>query len=72
MSGKTRHTPMRMCGVCRLRAPKATLKRFVRMGDELVPDETHTASGRGLYLCEAPRCGEAFFRRHAKRNAKGQ
>ena len=62
---------MRMCGVCRLRAPKATLKRFTRNGDELVPDETYTVPGRGLYLCESTRCTEAFFRRHAKRNAKG-
>ncbi len=71
MSKKAGHVPLRMCCVCRTRAPKAELRRFTAGAEGFVPDEHHTAPGRGLYLCGRPDCGEAFARGRAKRKTKG-
>ncbi|MDL2315737.1 YlxR family protein [Desulfovibrio sp. OttesenSCG-928-A18] len=63
-----------MCVICRRRAPKSTLLRMVMRSDKAqpVPDQKQTAPGRGIYICDEPRCKEAFTRRYAKRKAKGQ
>jgi predicted RNA-binding protein YlxR (DUF448 family) len=69
-----RHTPIRMCVICRRRAPKTALTRFTAgpEGTDPVPDKKRGTPGRGMYLCDEPRCRAAFSRRCAKRKAKGQ
>jgi len=74
---ETKHIPFRMCVICRQRAPKYALTRFTAAafhsgGAEIEPDRKQQAQGRGVYLCDAPRCREAFSRRRVKRKAKGQ
>lgn len=39
-------------------------------GMRLVPDPRQRAPGRGLYVCESPKCREAFSQIGAKRKAK--
>ncbi len=74
MDEKARHVPMRMCAICRKRAPKNTLTRFIQTSEKAdpVPDQKQKAPGRGVYVCDEARCREAFSRRSAKRKAKGQ
>ncbi|HOG01735.1 MAG TPA: YlxR family protein [Clostridia bacterium] len=51
--------PMRMCVACRQMTPKKQLIRVVRTPqDEIRPDPTGKASGRGAYLCRNPQCLE--------------
>lgn len=63
-----------MCIICRQRAPKAALERYVggpaQAGPE--PDPRQTAPGRGFYVCKETRCQEAFLRGSVKRKKKGQ
>ena len=68
------HIPERMCVICRKRAAKKTLARFVVPvpGAQPVPDEHQTAPGRGMYVCEERRCHEAFSRRGAGKKGKGR
>ena len=63
-----------MCVICRQRLPKVALARFIAGFDGAGPvlDPKQQAPGRGVYLCDTPRCREAFSRRSAKRKAKGQ
>jgi predicted RNA-binding protein YlxR (DUF448 family) len=70
----SRHTPVRMCVICRRRAPKTALTRFTAGPEETdpVPDKKRGTPGRGMYLCDEPGCRTAFSRRCAKRKAKGQ
>ena len=74
MADVKKHIPMRMCAICRTRAPKAALKRFTHVseGADPVPDQKQIAPGRGVYVCNEQRCQEAFSRRRVKRKAKGQ
>lgn len=69
-----KHIPIRMCVICRRRAPKAALTRFTAVSNPAgpVPDPKQQAPGRGMYICDEPRCREAFSRRSAKRKVKGQ
>lgn len=43
----------RSCAGCRLRGPRASLRRFVVADGEIVADTTQTMPGRGAYLCDA-------------------
>jgi predicted RNA-binding protein YlxR (DUF448 family) len=66
-----------MCVICRQRAPKYALTRFTAAafhsgGAKIEPDRKQMAQGRGVYLCDALSCQEAFSRRRVKRKAKGQ
>ncbi|TVQ98103.1 MAG: YlxR family protein [Desulfovibrionales bacterium] len=46
-----------MCVVCRHKAPKSALRRFVRDPDRKpVADPGQTLPGRGLYVCNQPSC----------------
>lgn len=77
MRDKGKHIPLRMCVICRQRAPKRALTRFTAAAFHsgvatIEPDSKQRAPGRGVYLCDAPRCREAFSRRSVKRKAKGQ
>ena len=71
---KARHIPVRMCAICRTRAPKNRLARHTLPAGqtEPVPDERYTAPGRGIYLCGEERCRKAFSQRYAKKKAKRQ
>jgi Predicted nucleic-acid-binding protein implicated in transcription termination len=72
--GKAKHIPIRMCCICRKRAPKRTLARYVGVPGVADPvlDREQIVPGRGAYLCGEPRCEEAFIRRTAQRKGKGQ
>lgn len=51
--------PMRMCVGCRQMRPKKELLRIVRTPEnEIRPDRTGKASGRGAYICPAAECLE--------------
>ncbi|MDR2488616.1 MAG: YlxR family protein [Desulfovibrio sp.] len=65
---------MRMCTICRQRAPKKALTRFTRAPEGMLPlpDLKQKAPGRGMYLCGQPQCREAFSRRWTQRKTKGQ
>ena len=65
--------PVRMCVICRERAPKASLTRYVRDAQgNLQIDETQTHPGRGWYLCSNPGCAKKFakFRPGARRKGE--
>lgn len=47
--------PVRMCRVCRRRAPKAELKRWVIKNTQLVEDLAAVEPGRGYYT-DSPDC----------------
>ncbi len=74
MTTVVRHIPVRMCTICRKRAPKSTLVRFIHAfeGAYPKPDQKQKAAGRGVYVCHETRCQDAFSRRCAKSKAKGQ
>lgn len=56
--------PVRMCVICRKRAPKGDLARYVcprdLAADSLVPDPGRNKPGRGFYVCGEPECRERF------------
>jgi predicted RNA-binding protein YlxR (DUF448 family) len=54
---RKKHTPQRMCVVCRQTSAKRFLTRLVRTANEGVQlDPTGKRSGRGAYLCDQPEC----------------
>ncbi len=72
---KRGHEPIRMCAVCRRRAPKRELTRYVRPpeGGEPLADENQTRPGRGWYVCSETACQEKFRRfRPPARKRKGE
>ncbi len=57
------HRPTRMCVICRQRFLKKELTRYVRKSSTIAEWQKDTKlilHGRGLYVCEALRCKEAF------------
>ena len=65
--------PVRMCVICRERAPKATLTRYVRDAQgNLQIDETQTHPGRGWYLCSNPGCAQRFAKYRPGTRRKGE
>lgn len=67
------HEAIRMCVICRRRAPKEELLRHVfEDGDKPLVDEPQTRPGRGWYLCSEHTCREKFRRfRPSMRKCKG-
>ena len=68
------HEPVRMCVICRRRAPKESLARYVLPpgGEALLADVSRTSPGRGWYVCAAEDCQEKFRRfRAGGRKRKG-
>ena len=57
--------PERTCVGCRGKAPKTTLLRLVRKGDDVVVDTSGHAPGRGAYLHRDRGCVEAAAKRRA-------
>ncbi len=74
MRENARRLPVRMCVICRKRAPKHMLTRFIADKDtqEPVQDIKGTLPGRGMYVCNDERCRETFSRTGGKKKRKGQ
>lgn len=51
-----KHVPERTCVVCRQKADKRQLSRFVRTDDGVFLDPTGKQAGRGAYLCDSASC----------------
>lgn len=50
-------TPLRKCIGCNETKPKKELIRIVKTSkEEIIPDATGRANGRGAYLCNNPDC----------------
>ena len=62
---KRGHVPVRMCVICRLRAPQSELTRHTGRIGELCPDADTRRPGRGWYVCAQTRCLEKLARRGA-------
>lgn len=61
----TKHTPVRMCVICRQRFAKGELSRFTCPdGGELklICDPSGKKPGRGFYICRAETCRSKFDR----------
>ncbi|GHU49256.1 hypothetical protein FACS1894127_2050 [Clostridia bacterium] len=57
--------PMRRCVGCMESKPKRELIRITRAGEDVKPDPTGKANGRGVYLCK----NEACFKLARKKRA---
>lgn len=57
--GRPKHSPQRMCAVCRTTASKRALTRLVRTENGVQIDPTGKQAGRGAYLCTNPACWQA-------------
>lgn len=53
---KPKKVPIRMCIACRQGRPKKELVRIIAAQDNLTPDETGKAHGRGAYICPDIAC----------------
>ncbi len=49
------HVPIRQCRICRTRAPKSNLTRWVRAATGWIEDPVKHIEGRGMYTC-SPAC----------------
>jgi hypothetical protein len=67
---KRGHMPMRTCKVCRRRAPKQELQRWVVEEGCLVADERQLAVGYGVYCCREESCRERLGKKLGKKNKK--
>jgi predicted RNA-binding protein YlxR (DUF448 family) len=56
MNAKPKHVPERTCIVCRQKAEKRRLTRFVRTPEGVFADSSGKRDGRGAYLCDKPNC----------------
>lgn len=66
--------PVRTCCVCRIKAAKASLYRFVLEGGVPILDGRQEKMGRGAYCCRDERCLAGFLNRQKiwKRALKGK
>jgi hypothetical protein len=65
-SKKKQTQPIRMCCVCRIKALKITLHRFVLEEDKPVLDVYKNKAGRGAYCCHNEKCLAAFLSQQKK------
>jgi uncharacterized protein len=56
MNAKPKHVPERTCVVCRQKAEKRRLTRFVRTPEGVFLDPSGKRDGRGAYLCDNANC----------------
>lgn len=56
MNTKHKHVPQRTCVVCREKANKRTLMRYVRTDAGVFGDLTGKLAGRGAYVCDSEAC----------------
>lgn len=67
------HVPMRMCVICRMRAPKDRMRRYVRgVEGQPVADLRQLMSGRGFYVCDKPSCLEKMTMGKRRKRCKGE
>ncbi len=75
------HVPTRMCVICRCRASRHELTRYVLQADAeekkdravLFKDERQICPGRGFYVCADEACVEKFLQfRAGGRKRKGE
>ena len=69
---KRGHIPMRMCAICRSRAPQDALTRHTGRPGALIPDEGARRPGRGWYVCSEARCLEQLARASAGKKKQRQ
>ena len=56
-----KHTPLRMCVICRRRFEKKVLKRFIlNLQGKPEEDKKGIKPGRGFYRCPADKCRKKF------------
>ncbi len=63
---KKQSQPVRTCCVCRKKALKTTLHRFVLEENKPVLDGRKEKAGRGAYCCNNERCLEVFLSQQKK------
>lgn len=67
------HVPMRMCIICRVRAPKNQMRRYVRDAEgQPVADNRLIMPGRGFYVCGKPSCLEKMTMGKRRKRCKGE
>lgn len=67
-----KHKPLRMCIVCRNMISKDELYRFVKNGEDIIPDTDNKIQGRGAYICTSDEClKNARKRKCLERHLKG-
>ncbi len=73
MAARGLHTPTRSCRVCRTRAAKRELERWVVTAGQLTLDKNQVMPGRGVYTC-ASNCSRQIdqFIGPRQRGRKGQ
>lgn len=64
MAAKRR--PVRMCVCCRKRFYKPELTRYVKTGESVTEDPSHTLPGRGFYSCSGDECVKKMQKRLAR------
>ncbi|MHB1350576.1 MAG: DUF448 domain-containing protein [Desulfobulbus sp.] len=64
---KRGHVPLRTCVVCRRRAPKTELDRWLFQEGRLAHDERQQAPGFGHYCCRDGACRERIGIKLGKR-----
>ncbi len=67
---KRGHVPVRMCVICRCRAPQNELTRFVLEAEALRPDARPRSPGRGWYVCGKAECRERLTRYRPKKRSR--
>ena len=55
-SSKAGHIPQRSCVICRNKAEKKELMRFILLDDEIVFDGNSVLGKRGYYVCDLNNC----------------
>jgi predicted RNA-binding protein YlxR (DUF448 family) len=65
-SSKAGHIPFRTCVVCRKKAEKKKLMRFVILDSEIVIDLTGKLTDRGYYVCDDNDCLQKLEKRVVK------
>ncbi len=65
---KKKHTPIRMCIICRERIPKHLLQRYILSLNKNVALKAtkQKSSGKGSYICSKETCWKKFQKLYIK------
>lgn len=55
-ASKKGHVPVRTCVICKEKAEKTSMHRFVINDGEILFDEKKILKGRGYYYCDKEKC----------------
>lgn len=66
---RVKHTPIRMCVVCREKSAKRKLFRLARTDSGVQIDPTGKMNGRGAYVCDTPACWDRIIQSDVLGNA---